>query len=465
MNQLRNEKSPYLLQHKDNPVDWYPWGPEAFRIAKELNKPILLSVGYSTCHWCHVMAHESFESKEIADVMNKYFVNVKVDREERPTVDRMYMAYVQALTGRGGWPMTVFLTPELKPFFGGTYFPPASSHGQPGFPDLVKFFGEKWIDEPEEILSSSNDDFEKLRQFTSATTKSSSETSLDTIPPFSIPSKAFTILAKTFDSTYGGFGGAPKFPQPVILNFLLTYYHATKVSPSVLQKVTTEEGPVSPFELQHIAKKYGIHLQGVEMDNLRQAVAEGLKKRVDESEEALSMVEFTMHKIAKGGIHDHVGSGFHRYSVDRTWLVPHFEKMLYDQAQLLSIYADLAAITKDMYHEETCRDIITYVERDLRDPRGAFYSAEDADSLPTANDKHTKEGAFAVWESSELDTLLGSDAPLFKFHFGVNAGGNVMAQYDPHSELTNKNILMERRTIPETAAKFESDPFTTKLTL
>ncbi|KAJ3076898.1 spermatogenesis-associated protein 20 [Podochytrium sp. JEL0797] len=463
MNRLKDEKSPYLLQHKDNPVDWYPWGPEAFKVSKDLNKPILLSVGYSTCHWCHVMAHESFESDKIAEVMNKYFVNVKVDREERPTVDRMYMAYVQALTGSGGWPMTVFLTPELKPFFGGTYFPPTSRHGATGFPDVVEYFGEKWANDSKVLTTASEEDFERLRQISSSYTTAAA-TPLDTVPPFSIPAKTFTILSKLFDGTYGGFGRAPKFPQPVLFNFLLTYYHEAKVPSEIINKLESEV-QVSLFEMQRLSAKYGVSLDQVEAKDAQAVLMRGLKMRQKESDEALEMVEFTMRKIAAGGVHDHVGSGFHRYSVDKTWHVPHFEKMLYDQAQLLSVYADLAAITNDVFHEEVCRDIIKYVERDLKDPQGAFYSAEDADSLPTANSGHTKEGAFAVWESSEIDTHLGPDAALFKFHYGVNPGGNVHDQHDPHHELTNQNILHQRHTLSETATKFDSDVFTVKLTL
>ncbi|KAI9332119.1 Six-hairpin glycosidase-like protein [Obelidium mucronatum] len=355
----------------------------------------------------------------------------------------MYMAYVQALTGRGGWPMTVLLTPDLKPFFGGTYFPPVSTHGQPGFPDLLKFFGEKWIADGPEIIQSSEEDFQKLRKVSQSSTTSS--LSVETVPPFAFPSKTFLILSKTYDEKYGGFGGAPKFPQPVIMNFLLMYYHATKVSSEVFKRL--EEEKVSGFELERLAAKFGVRLDGVQTSDAQVRVLEGLKRRSVESSEALNMVEFTMRKIAAGGIHDHVGSGFHRYSVDRTWLVPHFEKMLYDQAQLLSIYADLTAITKDLFHEEICRDIIKYI------PRGAFYSAEDADSLATPDSKHAKEGAFAVWESQELDNHL------------VNPGGNVLSEYDPHDELTNQNILMERHTLNETADKFDTNVFAVKLTI
>ncbi|KAI9324366.1 spermatogenesis-associated protein 20 [Obelidium mucronatum] len=352
------------------------------------------------------------------------------------------------------WPMTVLLTPDLKPFFGGTYFPP-------GFPDLLKFFGEKWIADGPEIIQSSEEDFQKLRKVAQSSTTSS--ISVETVPPFAFPSKTFFILSKTYDEKDGGFGGAPKFPQPVIMNFLLMYYHATKVSSEVFKRL--EEEKVSGFELERLAAKFGVRLDGVETSDAQVRVLEGLKRRSVESSEALNMVEFTMRKIAAGGIHDHVGSGFHRYSVDRTWLVPHFEKMLYDQAQLLSIYAELTAITKDLFHEEICRDIIKYVERDLRDPRGAFYSAEDADSLATPDSKHAKEGAFAVWESQELDNHLGPDSALFKYHFGVNPGGNVLSEYDPHDELTNQNILMERRTLNETADKFDTNAFAVKLTI
>ncbi|KAJ3091029.1 hypothetical protein HK100_007286, partial [Physocladia obscura] len=475
MNRLKDEKSPYLLQHKNNPVDWfefalvdlkstqttYPWGSEALKLAKDFDKPILLSVGYSTCHWCHVMAHESFENADIANLMNKYFVNIKVDREERPTVDRMYMSYVQALTGHGGWPMTVLLTPDLKPFFGGTYFAPVAKYD-----DINEI--NRWIESKEEILKASSDDFEKLRD---ASRSISSTKSIDDISPLAIPSKTYAELAKTFDSTYGGFGDAPKFPTPVVLNFLLTYYYATKIPAETLKKFESSKS-ISPFKMTKIALKYGVNCDNTNSDELQTHIFRGLKNRAEESQEALNMVDFTMKKISAGGIHDHVGSGFHRYSVDRTWLVPQFslimlffEKMLYDQAQLLSVYADLAIITKNQDYVNVCNDIIKYLQRDLKDSNGAFYSAEDADSKPDFDSAQSKEGAFAVWEAKEIDEALRLDAPLFRYHFGVNPGGNINSQFDPHDELLEKNILMERHTIEETADKFDTNIFVVQSTI
>ncbi|KAJ3211649.1 spermatogenesis-associated protein 20 [Dinochytrium kinnereticum] len=453
-NRLAKEKSPYLLQHKNNPVDWFPWGEEAFKASREANKPILLSVGYSTCHWCHVMEKESFESEKIAELMNKYFVNIKVDREERPTVDRMYMrkSFVQALTGHGGWPMTVFLTPSLQPFFGGTYFAPEDKYGNPGFPKVLKYFGELWQNDAEELTKSSNKIMDDLRRM------AQSGSSPPSVGPekltLSIPHKAYKRLEVTYDDELGGFGSQPKFPTPVIFHFLLSYFGLMNVPEAVMKRI-----PVASIgELQHLASSYGVELPSEDMsdrvDEMRSIVEKGLENRRAEANKSFKMVDFTLRQIARGGIHDHVGSGFHRYSVDKYWHVPHFEKMLYDQAQLLSSYTDIYLIHKEPFFEEVSRDIIKYVTRDLCDPQGGFYSAEDADSFPADGDREAKEGAFCVWEAKEIQDTLGPDAPLYSSHFGVLPGGNVMASSDPHGELTNKNVLIERETVEETSQKY-----------
>ncbi|KAI8849639.1 hypothetical protein BC829DRAFT_432462 [Chytridium lagenaria] len=458
-NRLAKEKSPYLLQHKNNPVDWFPWGEEAFKASRDENKPILLSVGYSTCHWCHVMEKESFESERIAELMNKYFINIKVDRltwvnirEERPTVDRMYMTFVQALTGHGGWPMTVFLTPKLQPFFGGTYFAPEDKFGNPGFPKVLKYFGEMWQKDSEDLVKSSNKIMEDLRRM-SQSGGSKSDYGPDKLT-LGIAEKGYKRLESTYDDELGGFGSQPKFPTPVTFHFLLRYYGVLRVPPSVLKKLPE----ASIGELQHLASVYGLELPSEDMSKkigeLRKIVLEGLELKRTQAEKALDMVDFTLKQIAAGGIHDHVGTGFHRYSVDKFWHVPHFEKMLYDQAQLLSAYTEIFLITKEPLFEEVARDIIAYVSRDLWNPEGGFYSAEDADSFATAESTEAKEGAFCVWEANEIDEALGDDAPLFKSHYGVLPGGNVNASSDPHGELVNKNVLIERNTLQEIAQSF-----------
>ncbi|KAI8061759.1 spermatogenesis-associated protein 20 [Gongronella butleri] len=392
-NRLANEKSPYLLQHAHNPVDWYPWGKEAFDLAKETNKPIFLSVGYSTCHWCHVMEHESFEDADVAAVMNKYFVNIKVDREEHPGVDKLYMTYVQLTSGRGGWPMNVFLTPDLEPFFGGTYFAPdGARNGMPGFKTVLQRVAMIWESDRQKLLESGRDTIRQLRSFVQSriTDAAAAQDQLDA--PI-VATKAYDHYLSKFDAEHGGFGAAPKFPQPVQLQFLLEYF--------------------------------GYH--------------ENDKERRDK---ALAMVTDTLKHIARGGIHDHVGSGFHRYSTDQNWHVPHFEKMLYDQGQLLSTYATAYQVTKDDLFADVARDIVRYVARDLHHPQGGFYAAQDADSLPTIDAAKKLEGAFCVWTKDELaQHLTPAELDVVCHHYGVKAGGNVPPEQDPHDELTNKNIL------------------------
>jgi len=400
-NRLEHEKSPYLLQHAHNPVDWLPWGNEAFEKARRENKPIFLSVGYSTCHWCHVMAHESFEDDATAEMMNREFVNIKVDREERPDVDRVYMTFVQATTGGGGWPMSVWLTPQLEPFVGGTYFPPEDRFGQPAFRRVLQRIAEAWKNDREKISKQGANIVEALREAVGE------ETAAGEIDA-SILEGTYQQFARTFDAHEGGFGPAPKFPRPVALN-LLTRFHA--------RNPDTDSG-------QH----------------------------------ALEMVSLTLRKMAAGGMHDHIGGGFHRYSVDGHWHVPHFEKMLYDQAQLASAYLDAFQITGDADFAVTARDILDYVRRDMTSPEGGFYSAEDADSPIVARDGDsghgkTAEGAFYVWTKQEIDDALGDESPTFALHYGVEENGNVPTGADPHGELRGKNILIERHSPADGAQK------------
>ncbi len=398
-NRLAHEKSPYLLQHAHNPVDWYPWGEEAFAKARRENKPIFLSIGYSTCHWCHVMAHESFENEETAAIMNREFVNIKVDREERPDVDRVYMTFVQATTGGGGWPMSVWLTPDLKPFVGGTYFPPVDRYGQPGFTKVLERIAAAWKQGHEKIAEQGSKIVEALRESQNAQAETTAEIDNQFFQT------AYEQLSRSFDDKEGGFGTAPKFPRPVSLNFLTRFY---------ARDPKGESG-------QH----------------------------------ALEMDLVTLRKMAAGGMHDHLGGGFHRYSVDRYWHVPHFEKMLYDQAQLASAYLDAFQIGQDRQYADVARDILDYVARDLTAKEGGLFSAEDADSLFEHGKPEHGEGAFYVWTEKQIDDALGADAAVCKFHFGVQPHGNAPEGSDPQDEFRGKNILIERHTIVETAKHFK----------
>jgi uncharacterized protein YyaL (SSP411 family) len=384
-NALAAEKSPYLRQHAHNPVDWLPWGDAAFAKARNENKPIFLSVGYSTCHWCHVMAHESFEDERVAAVLNREFVPVKLDREERPDVDRVYMLFVQASTGSGGWPMSVWLTPELKPFFGGTYFPPDSRYGRPGFIDILKHIAKAWVDERGRIEESSGD---VLGQLADMTASAQADVQADR-QLFSLP---FGQFRRSYDSKWGGFGTAPKFPRPSALNYLVRYHSETQ------------------------------------------------------NPDALEMVTGTLLGMAKGGMHDHLGGGFHRYSVDGRWFVPHFEKMLYDQAQLATSYIEAFQVTGQRWLADVAVDILEYVRRDMTDREGGFYSAEDADSPDPEDPSHSREGAFYVWTKAEIDAVLGpARGETFRKRYGVEEAGNVAE--DPHSEFVGRNILYEAESV------------------
>ena len=356
-NRLAGETSPYLLQHAHNPVDWYPWGDEAFARARAEDKPILLSVGYSACHWCHVMERESFENPEIAAIMNRHFVSVKVDREERPDVDQIYMQAVQSLTGHGGWPMTVFLTPDGEPFYGGTYYPPVEGHGLPAFPRLLQALAEAWANRRGEVVASAQKIGEALGQ--SERLRASTGLLTD-----EILFGAFQALSAQFDETEGGLGGAPKFPQPMIWEFVLRFWKRSK----------------NPRGRQ--------------------------------------MVHTTLTMMARGGMYDQVGGGFHRYSVDPHWLVPHFEKMLYDNAQLASLYLSGWLAFGDPQCRRVSEETLDYLLREMADPAGGFYSATDADS-------EGHEGKFFVWSAEELREVLGpDDAEYAARYWSVDRGPN-----------------------------------------
>jgi uncharacterized protein len=392
-NNLAGEKSPYLLQHALNPVGWYPWGEEAFERAHREDKPIFLSIGYSTCHWCHVMERESFEDAGVAEVLNRHFVPVKVDREERPDIDRIYMTFVQASTGSGGWPMSVWLTPDLKPFYGGTYFPPSSRWGRPGFVELLNEIARAWREERDRIEQSAGLVMERLREVAASSASAGSVAGVEAL------TAGVAHYRGTFDRRRGGFGDAPKFPRPSELLFLMS---------------------------EHV-------------------------RTGDEAAEEMAV--YTLRAMAAGGMRDHVGGGFHRYSVDGAWRVPHFEKMLYDQAQLSIAYLEAAQLTGDPFFREVSDDTLEYVASDLTAPEGAFFSAEDADSVPPEeagiNGAAKTEGAFYLWQYDEIERLLGAEAELFRLRYGVERDGN--APHDPHGEFRGKNLLYIARSIEEAA--------------
>ncbi|MQA00088.1 MAG: DUF255 domain-containing protein [Dehalococcoidia bacterium] len=393
-NRLAGETSPYLLQHAGNPVDWYPWGDEAFARARAEEKPVLLSVGYSSCHWCHVMAHESFEDDSIAALMNEHFVNIKVDREERPDVDSVFMTFTQAMTGQGGWPMTVFLTPQGEPFYAGTYFPPEDQYGRPGFPRLLQAISTAWEQDREKVTRSAEEITGKVRAATEHVARSGG----GPLTP-ALAGQAVQRLRSAFDETWGGFGQAPKFPSPGNLEFLLAH-HAR----------AGEDGPTPS---------------------------------------ALDMVLRTLHRMAEGGMYDHLGGGFSRYSVDARWLVPHFEKMLYDNAQLVCLYLHALQVTGQPAFERVVRETLRYLVREMLDEEGGFYSAQDADSEGI-------EGKYFVWTPDEVTEVLGEDAPLFNAVFGVSPEGNFE---DPHHpEFGRRNVLSRPRLLLDVAAEFGMAP-------
>jgi uncharacterized protein YyaL (SSP411 family) len=373
-NRLAAEKSPYLLQHRHNPVDWFPWGEAAFDRARREGRPIFLSIGYSTCHWCHVMERESFEDEAVARMLNEHFVSIKVDREERPDVDKIYMTFVQATTGQGGWPLNVFLTPDRKPFFGGTYFPPDSRHGRPGFPAVLRQIAQLWETRRDDLVASAAGLHERLDNAAREARASASPLTIEVLH------EAARRFKEEYDPRHGGFGGAPKFPRPSQPAFLL---------------------------------RHGVRFG---------------------DDEATRMVLHTCERMAAGGIRDHLGGGFARYAVDAEWTVPHFEKMLYDNAQLVSLYLDAFLVSGTPGFAEVVREILTYVLRDLTHPEGGFYSAEDADS-------EGKEGKFYCWTRRELEPLLSPEEfNVTVRHFGITEAGNFIDHSDPNP-LRGQNVL------------------------
>ncbi len=394
VNRLAKEKSPYLLQHSHNPVDWYPWGKEALEKSKKEDKPILLSIGYSTCHWCHVMEKESFENQKTAQIMNQNYVSIKVDREERPDIDHVYMDYVMATTGSGGWPMTVFLTPDMKPFYGGTYFPPEDRYGIPGFKTLLLSIADAWKTRRDEIAKSADSAVSYLETRKGRGSSNDKKLSKETLYTF------FERHKSSFDTEWGGFGGAPKFPRSHSLSMLLRYW-------------------------------------------LRSG-----------NPEALNMTEKTLNKMADGGMYDQIGGGFHRYSTDAQWRVPHFEKMLYDQALLSRTYLEAYQVTHKERYADIAKDILDYVLREMTSKDGAFYSAQDADSIDPFNPSNKREGAFFVWKESEIDAALSkNDAEVVKYFYGIETKGNALS--DPHHEFTDQNVLFKSHSAEETAAHFK----------
>ncbi len=373
-NRLAREKSPYLLQHAHNPVDWFPWGEEAFAKARAENKPILLSIGYSTCHWCHVMERESFEDEKIGAYLREHFVSIKVDREERPDVDKIYMTFVQSTTGGGGWPLNVFLTPELKPFFGGTYFPPDERHGRGSFLSVLQQVADVWRERGIEVAASADEITARLELATSQKSGGTKSLTAEVIR------RAGDLFKESFDAQNGGFGNAPKFPQPSMPSLLL-----------------------------HCAKRFG-------------------------DDEATAMVVHTCNRMAAGGLHDQLGGGFARYSVDAHWLVPHFEKMLYDNAQLAQLYLDAFLASGDTRHGDVVRDILDYVLRDMTHPDGGFYSAEDADS-------EGQEGKYYCWTHGELSKLLAPEEfNVAARYYGITKEGNFVDHSHPQP-LQGLNVL------------------------
>jgi uncharacterized protein YyaL (SSP411 family) len=399
-NHLVDETSPYLLQHADNPVDWYPWGEEALQLAKEQHKPILLSIGYAACHWCHVMAHESFEDAETAKLLNEHFINIKVDREERPDLDNIYMQAVTEMTGRGGWPMTVFLTPEGQPFYSGTYFPKEPRYGMPSFKQVLLSAADAWQNQQNEVQQRAVDVTRIIQQASDVGSKSEI---LDT----ELFAKALYNLTQRFDQTWGGFGKAPKFPQPMVIEFLLREY-------------------------------------------VRSGDAY-----------ALEMAELTLQKMAHGGMYDQLGGGFARYSTDGQWLVPHFEKMLYDNAQLARVYLHAWQITGKQLYRRITEETLDYVLHEMRHEEGGFYSSQDADSEGV-------EGKFYVWSADEIRNALGEDAALFMRIYGVADGGNweghnilllwiepaeVAVQFDLSAEEVETKVAAARQKLYDIRAK------------
>lgn len=395
-NRLSRETSPYLRMHAHNPVDWYPWGEDAFKKARTENKPIFLSVGYAACHWCGVMERESFSDPAIADIMNRHYVSIKLDREERPDIDRVYLTFLQLTTGGSGYPMTIFLTPDLRPILGGTYFPKEASGDLPSFGGLLTQFAEAWDKDRDNVIKAANGVTESIRGYIRDQAAGNSK------PDATIFKETYDRLRAQYDKVNGGFGAKPKYPQPVNFSFLLRYHARAG------------------------------------------------------QEDALNMTLHSLRKIAEGGVHDHLGGGFYRYSTDARWQVPHFEKMLSDQAQLAMSYLDAFQITRETWYAGTARALLDYALRELNSPPGGFYTAQFADSLYERGKQEVGEGAFYLWEAKAIEDELGKDAAaVFSFHYGVEQAGNIPPDQDIQGELKGRNVLFVRHSAAETAAHFQ----------
>ena len=395
VNRLAKESSPYLLQHKNNPVDWYPWGDEAFQKATELNRPIFLSIGYSTCHWCHVMEDESFEDEQVAQLLNDNFISIKVDREERPEIDHLYMTVCQAMTGKGGWPLTIIMTPDKYPFFAGTYFPKKGRMGRPGMIELLPAIADAWVNKKGELIQSAN----QIKKYLIDSNNKEIGDQLNQ----TILTNTNSQFINRYDKAHGGFGLKPKFPSPHNLIYLLRYHNMSGDKTSLL------------------------------------------------------MVEKTLQEMRLGGIFDHVGFGFHRYSTDREWILPHFEKMLYDQAMLTLAFTEAYQITNNQLYKDTAEEILHYVQRDMTDKRGGFYSAEDADS-------EGEEGLFYLWTIEEIKNILNNDeSELLINTYGLNLEGNY--KDEATGKKTEKNILYLKESISNAKSKNRLNDITKKLYL
>ncbi|KAJ6091656.1 hypothetical protein N7467_003625 [Penicillium canescens] len=417
VNRLEQSRSPYVRGHSNNPVAWQMWDAEAMELAKKHNRLIFLSIGYSACHWCHVMEKESFMSPEVASILNESFVPIKVDREERPDIDDIYMNYVQATTGSGGWPLNVFLTPNLEPVFGGTYWQGPNSHtfmgpDAIGFVEILEKLRDVWQTQQQRCLDSAKEITKQLREFAEEGTHSHGEREVDEDMDIELLEEAYQHFASRYDSINGGFGRAPKFPTPSNLSFLLRL-------------------GAYPTQVKDIVGQ-------------------------DECEQATAMAVTTLVNMARGGIRDHLGHGYARYSVTTDWSLPHFEKMLYDQAQLLDVYVDAFRLTHDPELLGAVYDLAAYLTTaPLQSPTGGFFSSEDADSYPSPNDTEKREGAFYVWSFKELTQVLGPrDGPVCAQHWGVLPDGNVAPEYDPHDEFMNQNVLSIRATPSKLAKDF-----------
>lgn len=466
-NRLSSETSPYLLQHAHQHVDWYPWGDEALNLSKRENKLIFLSIGYSTCHWCHVMSHECFDDPSIAALLNKHFVSIKVDREERPDVDQQYMNFVVSTTGHGGWPLSIFCTPGGKPILGGTYFPPVPRRGAVSFPELCRMIHARWQENPQVFTVLAEKIQSELLEMSLACSVELSQIESVSVNSPSISARVFQELTKSYDKEFGGFGNAPKFPQPSQLHFLLSFHALSSTHSSTIE--------IDHLKTQSLAQaKYVVTSRGfldvkdcTSLEQLIDMVSRKLKRERSNAATALDMVSYTLERIVDGGIHDILAGGFHRYSVDKWYHVPHFEKMLYDQGQLMAVLADAYKLTNNPKFSKAIQGIQCFLSSMFlyrhSDDEIAYYSALDADSIPKTSlgtkslaNGQSKEGSYYVWTFQEFETALKdlSCLDLVAFIYDVRPEGNVQPSSDPMDELHGQNVLIQTHSSAEIFARF-----------